>query len=266
VDTAGNAGAERGVSATVNQPPDYIILTDWQADLSGGTLSNALYETGRVVLPVNTTETYAEHFTTPEPDWATPQDQVDAGFDIFIEPVPASGYYEETFDYGAVINSNTMISALLSSVAVDGAPVITPKLSVSANGTDWTDHDGVWQAMDSSFRYVKIRITVGSTGGDDLLVITGIRILLDLKEKKDSGNATANSGDAGGTQVDFNISFIDVQSITITPIVTGTPGSIPIAVVEDFLDVPYPTHFHVYLYDYAGTRLSGDFSWAAKGV
>jgi hypothetical protein len=89
-----------------------------------------------------------------------------------------------------------------------------------------------------------------------------LRVLLDLKEKKDSGNATANSGDTGGTQVDFNISFIDVQSIVVTPI--GSTAAY--AVVEDFLDAPYPTHFHVYLFDSSGTRMSGDFSWAAKGV
>ena len=97
---------------------------------------------------------------------------------------------------------------------------------------------------------------------DDLLAIVGFRVLLDLKEKKDSGNATANSGDSGGTQVDFNVSFIDVQSIVVTPI--GSTAAY--AVVEDFLDVPYPTHFHVYLFDSSGTRMSGDISWAAKGV
>ena len=83
--------------------------------------------------------------------------------------------------------------------------------------TDWTDYDDTYVVVESDFRYVKIRLTGASTGGDDLLGIDGYRVLLDLKLRRDAGSATANSGDTGGTQVDFNVEFIDVRSITVTP-------------------------------------------------
>ena len=58
----------------------------------------------------------------------------------------------------------------------------------------------------------------------------------------------------------FNVNFIDVQSITVTP-----RGTVPRIAIYDFLDAPYPTSFKVLLYDTNGNRVSGPFSWSAKG-
>jgi hypothetical protein len=61
--------------------------------------------------------------------------------------------------------------------------------------------------------------------------------------------------------VTFNVAFVDVQSIAVTPL--ATTGVIA---VYDFVDAPNPTSFKVLLFNTSGTRVSGGFSWSARGV
>lgn len=67
---------------------------------------------------------------------------------------------------------------------------------------------------------------------------------------------------AGGTWVSFNVTFLDIDSVT------GSPQGSSSSVIEviDFADQPYPTGFNVYLFNSAGTRVSGTFRWIARGV
>ena len=73
-----------------------------------------------------------------------------------------------------------------------------------------------------------------------------------------SGNVTLHDG---GTVVSFNYPFIDVASIAVTPAATSA-----VIAVYDFVDVANPTSFKVLLFNTAGTRVSGSFSWSARGV
>ena len=73
-----------------------------------------------------------------------------------------------------------------------------------------------------------------------------------------SGDVTLH---AGGTPVAFGINFVDVESISVTP--SGTVAQIAI---YDFVDAPNPTRFKVLLFDTSGNRVSGSFSWSARGV
>ena len=67
IDTGGNYGTPGSVTCTVNAPPDYVLKTNITS-IFNGTLTNALVEgsvaTGTlgVVMPVNTAETFAQHF------------------------------------------------------------------------------------------------------------------------------------------------------------------------------------------------------------
>ena len=72
-----------------------------------------------------------------------------------------------------------------------------------------------------------------------------------------SGNVTLHQG---GTVVSFSYAFIDVESITVTP--SGTAARIAL---YDFVDEPNPTIFKVLLFNEAGTRVAGGFSWNARG-
>jgi predicted phage tail protein len=257
-DAAGNSATPASVTALVNDPPDYELQYDQNSTFSG-TKSNFIQENGSIIGPFDTTETWQSHFTSRS--WDQPQDQIDAGYPYYLEPTATSGYYEETIDYGTVLNA-TKITITPTYTVVDGSPVITPKISVRETTSDpWIDYDGLSSVYVTNFRYVKYRFTV-TGNGNDLVRFTNINVRFDVKLKSDAGVIAANAADSGGTTVYFNKSFVDVISITATPKGTGK-----VFVLYDFTDVPNPTYFKVYAYDYAtGNRASCDVSWSVKGV
>jgi predicted phage tail protein len=258
IDSAGNYGTPGSVSAVVNQPPDYQLQLDINSTFNGTRVSVAV-EGGRLVAAVNTTETWQSHFTSR--GWTTLQSQINAGFPYYAMPSATTGSYEETVDYGTSI-AGTKITAALTSQVVAGSLTVTPRISTRLLATDpWTDYNGVSEVYATNFRFFKIRYDFASAGGDDLLTASALNIRMDAKLKNDFGNATANSADTGGTTVSFNTPFIDVQAISVTPVTTS-----PVIAVYDFVDAPNPTSFKVLLFNTSGTRVSGAFSWSARGV
>jgi predicted phage tail protein len=259
IDSADNYGTPGGVTAVVNQPPDYVLQLD-QNSTWAGTETNIYTDLalGQIV-NVNTTETWQSHFTSR--GWNTPQDQINAGYTHYLMPSTTTASYIEEFDYGTVL-AGTKVSATLTTSSVAGSTTVTPTISVRQLVTDpWTDYAGLSEVFVTQFRYFKIRYDFTSAGGDDLLLLTALNVRLDSKIRNDAGSGTANSGDTGGTTVNFNVAFVDVQSITVTPL--STTGVIA---VYDFVDAPNPTSFKVLLFNTSGTRVSGGFSWSARGV
>ena len=258
IDSAGNYGTPGSISAQVNQPPDYILKLD-QDSTFGGTKTNLAAESNNLYANINTTETWQSHFTSRS--WNTPQDQISAGYPYYAMPTPSTGQYLETIDYGTVLGG-TRVATTLTSNAITGSVAVTPAISVKKLiGDAWTLYAGVNSIFVTDFRYVQIQYDFASTGGDDILEITNINTKLDSKLRTDSGSGTANSGDSGGTTVTFNVAFIDVDSISVT-----AAGTSPVIAIYDFVDVPNPTTFKVLLYNTSGSRVSGTFSWTARGV
>lgn len=256
IDTAGNYGTPASIVATVNQPPDYVLKLNYDSAFSG-TKNNLLTTASGLLGCLDATETWQSHFTSR--GWSTPQDQINAGYTYYVMPSQVSGYYEEVIDYGAAL-SGSKVTTALARTNIAGSTTITPKISVSANGSSYTDYPGLDTVYATNFRYIKVRYDFSSAGGDDLLLLTGLNVRLDSKLKTDSGTGTANSGDAGGTTVNFNVAFVDVDSITVTP--SGTSATFA---VYDFVDAPNPTSFKVLLYNTSGNRVNGSFSWSARG-
>jgi len=257
VDTAGNVGTPASVSAVVNQPPDYILRSNIDSTFTGTRTNLAANGTG-LLAAVDTAETWQSHFTTRS--WTTLQDQVNAGYAIYALPSTTTGSYSEEFDYGTVL-AGTKITATLTRQTITGTMTVTPTLSVKTTaGGAWTDYANQESVYATNFRYVRIKYDFTSSGNDDLLQLSALNVRLDVKIKNDMGTGTANSGDTGGTTVNFNATFVDIESITVTP--SGTTARIAI---YDFVDVPNPTSFKVLLFDTAGTRVSGPFSWQARG-
>lgn len=257
VDSAGNVGTEASISALVNQPPDYVLRADVNSTFSG-TKTNVISNAGGLLATVDTAETWQSHFTSRS--WSTPQDQINAGYSIYALPSPSTGSYVEEYDYGAVLAASK-ITTTLTRQAVTGTITITPKISVKETaGSSWTDYANTESVYATAFRYVKVTYDFASSGNDDLLQISALNIRLDTKIKNDMGNGTANSGDTGGTTVNFNVTFVDIESITVTP--TGTAARLA---VYDFVDAPNPTSFKVLLFDTSGNRVTGGFSWQARG-
>ena len=257
VDLAGNVGVPAFVTAVVSQPPDYQLAYDENSTFNG-TLNNITSQDGQRLAPVNTTETWEQHFDSR--GWSTIQDQIDAGFPLYVLPSANAAFYEEEIDYGTIL-AGTKISATLSFQALTGIVTVTPTISVKQQAGDpWTDYPNFSSVFATDFRFIKIRYDFTSPGNDDLITITGLNIRLDVKLKSDAGNVVANAADVGGTTVNFNVQFVDVESITVTP-----SGTSPRLAIYDFVDAPYPTSFKVLLFDLNGNRASGTVGWAAKG-
>jgi predicted phage tail protein len=325
LDSAGNYGTPGSVSAIVSQPPDYALQFD-QNSTWAGVETNIYTDPSQVqVVNVNTTETWQSHFTSRS--WTTLQDQITAGYSLYIMPTTTTAAYEEEFDYGTVL-SGTKVTATLTSNVIAGATTITPTLRVrgttstaatysqttttitvtsathgllagdyvfldfttgtAPDGTylvvtaaantftvtaptattsgnvswvKWTSYSNVTSVFGTQFRYFRVRYDFASAGGDDVLVLSALNVRLDSKIRNDAGTGTANSADVGGTTVTFNVAFVDVQSISVTPATTGA-----VIAVYDFVDVPNPTSFKVLLFNTSGTRVSGGFSWSARGI
>ena len=263
VDTAGNYGTPSSVSAQVNQPPDYILKSDYNSTFPG-TKTNAYVSNGKLIVPVNTTETWEAHFTSR--GWSTPQNQIDAGFAYYAMPTPTTASYVEEIDYGTVI-SNSKITATLTTTVVTGETNITQRMISykQAAGDPWTDYVGT-EVYVTNFRYVKLTYAFAATlnypqGGDDLLRIDSLNVRLDVKIRNDAGTGNAVSTDSGGTVVNFTVPFVDVEGLSVTP-----SGTTPRIAIYDFVDAPNPTSFKVLLFDLSGNRVSGPFSWTARGT
>lgn len=258
IDSAGNYGTPGSIAALVNQPPDYQLQSDTNS-IFNGTLGSAVKDGTALLTPVNTTETWSQHFTSR--GWNTIQDQINAGFQFYATPSAASGSYEEIVDLGALLAASK-VTATLDPQAVVGTVVITPTISTRATTSDaWTVYSGVSSAFATNFRYVRVRYDFAASGNNSLLLAKSLNIRVDVKLRNDQGNGTASASDSGGTVVAFNVPFIDVQAIAVTPLTTSA-----VIAVYDFVDVPNPTSFKVLLFNTSGTRVSGAFSWTASGV
>jgi hypothetical protein len=258
-DTAGNEGTPISLSVNVSQPPDYVLKANFNSSFTG-TKTNAIADGGALFMPVVTSTTFEQHFTNES--WSSPNDQVNAGYPIYIQPTTTSeATYVETYDYGTSIPSaNVTVTATYETVA--GSITWSGRVEVSANGSSWTDvANPGWTGFASAFRYV--RFTVKAVGSSRTAVgkLSQINVRIDLKGLSDTGVATCNSGDVGGTTVSFNRTFIDVDSITVTP-----RSSTACYAVVDFTDAPNPTSFKILVFDINGNRVTKDVGWTASGV
>lgn len=266
VDSAGNIGAPASVTTTVNQPPDFVLGVSFTSTFSG-TKSNAAIDDTSLVIPVNTTETQATHFTAR--GWATPDAQVVAGYPIFIQPGTTTGYYEEVFDCGTTLAAmRVAVDFLLTTVAGTVNTVGAITTALDAGFTSGVSSFAGFQAFATNFRYVKVRITATATDDKGIATISGLRVALDAKLKSFSGTISAAAGDAGGTTVymtsDRTISgtkvFVDVDAINVTALST-----VARVVIYDFVDAPNPLSFKVLVYDTSGTRQSCTVSYTVRG-
>jgi hypothetical protein len=218
VDTAGNVGTENYIMATVDQPVDFVLQSNASLVLaSASVLTNCLVDfDGTLLLPVDKTKTWTNHFS--DNSWSTPQDQIDAGYPIFIQPTLSTATYTQTHDIGTLITGGSLVRVDLSTTNISGSLTLTPTLSVSDDNSTWRDYAGVYSVFESNFRYVKISIAA-SGGGTALTRINSAQVVVSVKLKRDSGAIAAKASDASGTTVTFGQSFFDIVG---TPQVTTT--------------------------------------------
>ena len=258
IDAAGNVGAPGIITATVNAPPDYVLHSDIFSSFAG-TLVNAVHEESQVVLPVDAASSWAQHFAGNK--WNSPSDQVNAGYPLYAQPTLPSGYYEEVIDYGALLAAtNVTVTPTMQILAGNPTTSVMISCSNASSTGPWTDYPNVNQVYLTNFRWLKVRFTVTSPDNKSLLAMTNLEIKLDVKLKNDAGSVMANASDTNGTNVNFNVPFVDVISITVT-----AAGSTPLTALYQFTDTADPTSFQVFLFNTSGQRASGTVSWSAKG-
>ena len=236
VDTDAIESEPVAITTLVNEPPDFTFNGEYFSSFTG-TKSSASFDGNVLALPVNTVETFEQHFTTRS--WASPQAQVTAGYPIYVQPTNGSAFYEETFDFGVVLSSSRVILNSRGAI-IAGNPVVIPKISLSLDNSTFVEYNGVTDVYGTNFRYVKVRLTVTAPTDKDLYEIAELSVRADSKLKNDAGSVAGVAGDTLGTIVNFNKEFIDVQSITLSP-----SGTTPITTVYDFQDSILNTTYSV---------------------
>ena len=267
VDTAGNYGTPTSATATVNVPPDYVLAQNFTSTYAG-TKNNATVDpSGFLTLPVNTTETWTQHFSTRS--WTTPQDQINAGFPIFAQPGATTGYYEETIDYGATLVAMKLtVTYLLETLAGSLSSTVSITTALDSGFTSNVQTFTGTQAFAVNFRYIKVRVTVTATNNQGVGKLSNLTTKLDTKLKSLTGAVYANAADSGGTIVYLTDdkssagpkTFIDVESITV-----AAQGTTPLYAIYDFTDTYQPLSFKVLLFNSSGTRVSGTVSYSVRG-
>ena len=119
---------------------------------------------------------------------------------------------------------------------------------------------GVTSVFANDFQFVKFKISVTASDDKFLAEITNMAYQVDVKSRLDSGVDTSLA--SGGKTINFNISYLDVDSIQVTPKGDATTKRFGI---YDFTDVPNPTSFDVYIFDESGTQVAEEFRWESRG-
>src|SRR5690625_7198445 len=86
-----------------------------------------MLEAGGVVLPVDTSEEYGEHFASR--GWASEQDQIDAGYPIYAQPTLPSGEIVLEYDCGVVVPGSKVTAEPIYSV-IAGSPTVSTNIEV----------------------------------------------------------------------------------------------------------------------------------------
>jgi len=227
------------------------------------TVSSTLYQVlrmpGPMLLCCWVAHTWQVHFTNRS--WLTPKNQVDAGYPIYIQPAVLDGYYEETYDYGAIFENNIVTVTWTERSVTAGGMTTIVKMAVSNDGITYTPYTVGATQFFESIRYMKLKLEFTLENDKALVELSNLTISLSVKKELDSGIVDALAGDIGGTQVFFNKKFKDVDSITL-----AVESKEPVTAIYDFLDQPNPTYFKVFALDSSGNRVSYPMSWKARGV
>jgi hypothetical protein len=256
-DSAGNFGNASSVTASVSQPPDYIFAVDYFSDFSGTRVNTVDAAGTGILFPFSTTRTWDSQFTTNS--WTSIQSAIDSSYSIYIQPALTTGYYEEVYDYQQQV-SVMKVKVIPTIEIIEGSPTYKIDISLSSDGINYTDYLNTSEIFGSNFRYVKFRITATATTDKDILLVSSINLVLDAKQKTDSGTISALASDTGGTTVNFTQTFLDITSINIS-----ANSTTPVFAIYDFVDVPNPTFFKILVFNSSGQRVNAEVSWTARG-
>jgi hypothetical protein len=266
VDTDNNESTPEFIPATVQQAADFTFNKEFNSTFTG-TKVNAVVESSALVFPVNTTETWAQHFTNNS--WTTPSSQISAKYPVYIQPGTATASYTEIFDYGSgsnLILSSSSITVSLSGTNIIGTTSIGTTIATSADGITYSTPVAGTNIFATNFRFIRVVITATRGTGDGITnlgsvyLLTGINVRLDTKLRTDSGTVTTTVADpdgGGGNYVNFNNEFLDISSINLT-----AAGTAPRNCVYSFMDEIFTGTYSIVSGVLTATITSGSSSGA----
>ena len=296
VDTAGNESLDSpiyDVELVVSQPPDFVLNANYNSvystsntglispqEVESVAFTNCLkifdQDLNKDVLymPVLTnssgvgSETWTTHFTNNNK--TTLQGFISASHLNYLEPAPTGssgkGSYQEVFDFGSALNAKINVIAQTEAV---GTTTVTPNIfletSTDASGSSFPSGENTAAFIASRFgsQFRRVRYTTSAQSSSGALVkVKNLNLKLDAKIRNDTGVGSYNHvNDPNGVTVTFNVAFVDVQGIAVTPNTTSA-----VFAVVDFQDVINPTSFKVLLYNTNGDKVSGNFTWQCRGT
>ena len=258
IDIAGNVSEIGYVTTIVNTPPDYQLQSIKISNLDG-TMENVVRtSTPTLIACVNDEELWNAHFTTRL--WDQIEDQINAGYPIYVQPTETTGWYEEIIDYGLEIQ-NTIVTITYQMIQIVPEVSVIVFLAYSTDDVVYTPLVAGYSQFIPLFRYLKMRLEFTGSSDKALAELTLMQTTIDVKREVDGGEIVARKEDLTGTQVLFNKVFKDVNSIT------ATADSIePITIIYDFVDIPNPLGFKVFALDSTGNRVTYLVSWKARGI
>lgn len=269
VDTALNEGTQATVTVSVAEPPDFELLSDADTDFDGAnvTKTQTYKDTdGSLLCNVDTAETWATHFSSRS--WNSIDDQIAAGYSAYVVG-KTTGSYREDVDYGATIPSSRITMTPTIAETQGAGMTIAPLLYTSVDGTTWSAATAAYSAYGTSFRYVRFHMNFSTahTGTGlasdtaNLIRIKPLNFRLDVKKKTQEYSVACVSTDGSGTSLNITGDFIDISSIQVTA--HSTTAVFP---TYNFTDAANPTTIYVFLWDAAGTRVSGNVTITIRGV
>lgn len=263
VDIVDNIGLmSPDIALVISNPSDFALHAIQTATLTGtfvNTKKENVSGVDYLLADIDITETYQSHFTSHS--WASPQDQVDAGYVIYIEPAKTTGSYQEVFDFGTIIN-NIIVAVTWNVIAISGSiSTGTSTIETSTDGSTWGTPIVDNVAFATSLRYIRFKFNFVGTNDKSLSYYYNIQCALNVKREHDGGTVSVLAADTGGTTVTFNKAFKSIDAIDLTPIATVERKA-----VYDFAFPINPTTFKILLFNAAGARVNGDVSWIARGI
>ena len=263
VDIAGNHGPRVSTDIPVPPPDDFDLQGILNARWDGIFVNSAAIDiNGELVLfaPIELENTWEEHFTIY--GFNSPQGQIDAGYPIYIQPVPNFASYKEVFDFGVVFPS-TIVNITWTYVIIVGNMTVGVSSRVSADGISWGAPVSGQTVFAQNIRFIEVTLNFTGDGTfTSFAAIADMSVSLSVKQEIDSGTIFAVASDINGTVAVFNKSFKDVNSITVA---TKSVEQ-PFTVIHDFNDIPNPVNFTIYVYDSEGNRVSERVDWKARGI
>lgn len=262
VDIVGNVSPlSVGLSLMVSDPSDFLLLDTITAILLSGTTTSTKVDVdvNKLIGPVNTSITYEHHFI--DNSWSDPQAQITAGYPFWIEPSEATGEYQYVFDFGSISNNVIIVVSWNKETIVGTVNTGTTTIEYSDDNITYSSPVTATSVFAASLRYVKLKLKLTSSGGNDLAYFSNIQCLLNVHRENDGGNIDVFAADGSGTEVFFNKPFRQVESITVTPISTVLQSA-----VYDFDYLPGSDSFFIFLFDDTGARVDGTVAWTARGI